>query len=221
MKKWGLLVTLLYALFILAIVTPASVVLTESRPWRLYDFENVYRDWGLWLVLGIVLAGEIVLLSLSVDTTWRRLRPRTSIAITAFVASFFLLFITVLTGAAFFLGIWGEGAVPSEVRPIVTVSAFLVPWLVWGLLFYRLYRNSSDPVTGAVKWLLRGSVLELLIAVPAHVMVRRRHECCAPDITAFGITTGIAIMFLSFGPSVLLLLKKRMDMHKTKEPVSV
>ena len=29
MKKWGLLVTLLYALFILAIVTPASVVLTD------------------------------------------------------------------------------------------------------------------------------------------------------------------------------------------------
>lgn len=128
--------------------------------------------------------------------------------------------ITVLTGAAFILGIWGEGAVPNELKPIVTVSAFLLPWLFWGFLFYRLYRNSSDPVTGAVKWLLRGSVLELLIAVPAHVMVRRRHECCAPDITAFGITTGIAIMFLSFGPAVLLLLKARMEKISPKETCS-
>jgi hypothetical protein len=81
-----------------------------------------------------------------------------------------------------------------------------------------LCRNSTDPVTRAVAWLFRGSVLELLIAVPAHVIIRRRHDCSAPVVNSFGIASGIAIMLLSFGPSVLLLYKKRMAAYSTKAP---
>jgi hypothetical protein len=77
-------------------------------------------------------------------------------------------------------------------------------------------RRSSDPVTRVVSWLLRGSVLELLIAVPCHIIARRRDECSAPQMTSFGIATGIAIMLLSFGPSVLLLYKKRLDEYPRK-----
>ena len=58
-------------------------------------------------------------------------------------------------------------------------------------------------------------MLELLIAVPAHVMARRRHDCSAPMATSFGIATGIAIMLLSFGPSVLLLYAKRANEYAT------
>jgi hypothetical protein len=73
--------------------------------------------------------------------------------------------------------VWGEKFIPDRTSLVGLLGAVATPWLVWGILFYRLWRNSNDPVTRAVAWLLRGSVLELLIAVPAHVMVRRRHEC--------------------------------------------
>ena len=86
-------------------------------------------------------------------------------------------------------------------------------WLLWGILFYFYFRNTSSVVTGIISWLLKGSVLELLIVVPCHVIVRRRHDCSAPLATSFGIATGIAIMLLSFGPSVLLLYKKRLEAY--------
>jgi hypothetical protein len=52
--------------------------------------------------------------------------------------------------------------------------------------------------------------------VPSHVSVRRRDDCSAPIATSFGIATGIAVMLLSFGPSILLLYKQRMDAYLTR-----
>jgi hypothetical protein len=161
--------------------------------------------------------GEGLLLWLSVDTTQKKLKPRTHILVSALTTGMFL---AILTGASVFaigVGVRGERLFDSVSGPM-TLSAFLIPWLVWGILFYRLCRNSSDPVTRALAWLLRGSVLELLIAVPAHVIVRRRHDCSAPAVTSFGITSGIVIMLVSFGPSVLLLYKKRMEGYTRKTP---
>ena len=93
-------------------------------------------------------------------------------------------------------------------------------WAVWSVVFYLYLRNVGDLVGRIVSWLLKGSVLELLIAVPCHVFVRHREDCSAPAVTSFGIVTGIAVMLLSFGPSVLFLYKKRLDSYKRSGDVS-
>ena len=93
-------------------------------------------------------------------------------------------------------------------------------WLVWGFIFSR-FAKSDEPdslVKRGTRWLLRGSILELLVAVPSHVIVRRRDDCCAPLGTFWGIATGISVMLLCFGPGVYFLFVERFGRLKPKSP---
>ena len=84
-------------------------------------------------------------------------------------------------------------------------------WFAWTFLFWSLsYRSGPESVAERLhRWLLAGSVLELLIAVPTHVVVRRRTECCAGLGTGLGICAGVVVMLLAFGPSVGFLYYRR------------
>ena len=214
MKKWGLVVTLFYLIIVLAVLVPLTVLISTSS--RASDLREAYTHWFTWTCVGVVVAGEILLLWLSADTTRRKLKPRRHILISALTAGLFLGILTVALVLDFGVAIWGDHFdqfFPDWNALSLMAGAFGIPWIIWGIVFYRFCRETEDPVTRAVGWLFRGSVLELLVAIPAHVIVRRRNDCCAPIATGFGIYTGIAIMLLSFGPSVLLLLKKRMEGH--------
>jgi len=57
--------------------------------------------------------------------------------------------------------------------------------------------------------LLKGSILELLIAVPTHIVARCRDYCCAGFMTFIGLTMGVAVMLFSFGPAVFFLYADR------------
>ena len=84
-------------------------------------------------------------------------------------------------------------------------------WIGWSVLFFRGSRD-DDPDSlsrRAVRWLLRGSILELLVAVPTHVVVRHRGDCCAPYATFWGIVCGLTVMLISFGPGVFFLFVAR------------
>jgi hypothetical protein len=165
-----------------------------------------------------VLSGQAFLLFLSVDTSQKRLEPRTHIAISVIVSSMLfgllssalILCVDVAVQADSFgdkfldylggpFGLWG------------------ILWVLWGVVFYMYFRKSAGFTARAISWLLKGSVLELLIAVPCHVIVRRRGDCSAPVAASFGIVTGIAVMLLCFGPSVLLLYKKRLDGYAARK----
>jgi uncharacterized membrane protein YhaH (DUF805 family) len=84
-------------------------------------------------------------------------------------------------------------------------------WIGWAVVLW-LMTSSRDPKSIAV-WLNRtvftGSVAELLVAVPCHVIVRRRGECCGGMFTGMGICIGCVAMILSFGPGVAFLYYRR------------
>jgi len=206
-------ITLVYALIVMALLTPAFLIMVSSSTPSLSDFNEFYQSGWVWMVGGVFVLGQFVLLSLSVDTSQKRMRRRSPIVLSAITVGLFLM---VVTGAILLSSLVAL-KLDNDVPVLGTLARILVlifiPWIVWSVLFYLLYKNSDDPVTRAVAWLFRGSVLELLVAVPSHVIVRRRHECSAPIATGFGIASGIAIMLMSFGPSVLLLFKKRMEQY--------
>jgi hypothetical protein len=232
MRRWGIVITVFYTSIVIVLLFPGAFWLIEKNPGVaniLSEALHYYRHWFPLLCVGILVGGQALLMFLSVDTSWRRLKPRQHIAVTASLAGLFTSLLTyaaimslavilggndVLFKEGLFLSVFGGD---SEIMWYVKgLGLCIALWIVWGVVFYLYYRGSSEVVSKAVTWLLKGSVFELLIAIPAHVIVRQRGDCSAPVATGFGIVTGIAIMLLCFGPGVLALYKKRLDAYAWK-----
>jgi hypothetical protein len=103
-----------------------------------------------------------------------------------------------------------------------TTSSFFGPlvvfWLLWGWAFYHFARADEPEalVQRSVRWLLRGSILELLVAVPCHVVLRCRETCCAQMATFWGIATGLSVMLMAFGPGVFFLFVQRANRLRSR-----
>jgi len=94
----------------------------------------------------------------------------------------------------------------------IAVLIVAVLWVSWFFFFRRYARLQESPekITDRLtSFLLKGSILELLIAVSCHIIVRKRGDCSAPTFTFFGIAAGLAVMLASFGPGVFWLFVKR------------
>jgi len=93
-------------------------------------------------------------------------------------------------------------------------AAFLLgalTWLAWSLIFFRIGRQTESPdwLTRLCRLLFKGSILELLVAVPTHIVARYRDYCCAGFMTFIGLAMGISVMLFSFGPAVFFLFAER------------
>ena len=237
MKRWAVLTVLLYALTLLLLTVPVVLAAfggwTKNGAMAFKDIVAIYQSWGYWLWLIVLLGGQAVLLLLPLNIAERRLEPRRPLQTPVVVAGFLLAnlcfagFFTILCAVfkddsfSLFAFLSGNTANPSGLDlfsgAIVTMLVF---WLIWTAVF-RHYAKSDDPnsiLKRTTRWLLRGSILELLIAVPSHVIVRRRGDCCAPAGTFWGIATGISIMLLCFGPGVFFLFVERFHRLKPKPP---
>ncbi len=226
MKLWGIVVAGLY----LAALLMFSVPLTMLAFWpksTLSDASDMYLSWSYWVWIALMLLGELSLLFIPVHSFDKRPKSRRPLLVPILATGTLLGLLGSLGVLAITAGIWGD-EVP-DIPPIegsqgpfsIGIALItLLTWTLWGFLFYRATRH--DPPNAllrrATAWLLRGSVLELLVAVPCHVIVRRRNDCCAPGITFLGIATGLAVMLMSFGPGVFFLFVQRIRKLRPGDP---
>jgi hypothetical protein len=234
MKRWAILTVSIYALALLLLAVPAILIGFSGK--NLFSVKiaaTIYLQWGYWLWLVVLVVGQALLLLLPIDIAEKRLPARRNLKIPVIVGGFFLGNL-VLTGAlsllcaiygdhlpAYFdlgydLGGIGDTPIGAFFTGIITLLFF---WLAWMIVFRRFAAN-DDPnslLKRATRWLLRGSILELLVAVPSHVIVRRRGDCCAPVMTFWGIATGISVMLLCFGPGIFFLFVEKFQRLKPKE----
>jgi len=207
MKRWGVVVTTFYLLVVLCLILPSIPWLADGS-FRIGSSAQLLRDPMVAVYVVLLIASEAILVFLSVDTSARRPARRSHIAVTATAAA-------IACGLLLHAGIAAVDAAAYGDTPSWLASVgpwiFLGVWAFWGGMFYRYARRTSITIDRVVLWLLRGSVLELLVAIPCHMIARRRQDCCATVFTAYGIATGTAVMLMAFGPGVLFLYQRRLE----------
>lgn len=211
MRNWGTVVTGFYVL-VVAALSPALLGYWIADG-QLAEFQwsklvTGYAEWSVLIGMALLPVGPLVLLLVKVDRSLKRPKRRRHIAISATAAGFMLALLMFATVASIVAVVQGDHWGDATAWAVLASGPSL--WLVWTLVFWWLGERLFDPAKRLYRYLIAGSVLELLITLPSHLIVRQRHECSAPAVTAFGVTTGIAVLLMSLGPSVLFLYRARM-----------
>jgi len=206
MKRWAYLVVLFYFLILIAFTSP--LLFAAFYPDTI-DSRGIYSEWIYWAGLGILVVAQGVMLLIPVDHSLGRPTARRSVLWTLLASGFLMGVLGV--GAAISLdeffrkdkAMTSEAAIPWAILVLV--------WAAWTVVFYRTSQGAAamDVVTRQCQYLLKGSILELLVAVPTHIVARARDYCCAGFLTFLGIAFGISVMLLSFGPGVFFLFTAR------------
>jgi len=202
---------------LLLVTTPAFMIAFAgwaAKPMGIGELFEFYTWYGSWIWLAILAGGQALFLLVPIHIAERRLPARRPVRIPAIVAAFFLA--NLLLAGVISIGFavlkddaWDENKFLNF--PNTALVCAVIFWILWAVVFQR-FADSDDPeafVNRSVRWLLRGSILELLVAIPSHIIVRRRGECCAPVGTFWGIATGISVMLLCFGPGVYFLFVEK------------
>ncbi len=208
MKSWPFAIAGLYAILLAVLLLPLLAVAAGRWPEPQFLAE-LYGHPGLWLLLAVLGACQWLLLLLPVRIAHGRPATQRS------------LWPTVLLGAGA-MGLLGGGAALSVLtavrgdndkpwEPYALAALVTALWCFWTFVFRRLARERppADFLSQVCLRLIKGSVLELLVAVPCHIIVRQRNTCCAGVFTATGLATGVAVMLFAFGPAVYFLFVAR------------
>jgi hypothetical protein len=212
-KRWAFLVAALYFLILAALTVPVLVLafgseLSTGTP--LLQALPVYTKAPYWIWLVVMAGCQLALLCVPVRVASRRPVTRGALWPTILVAG---LMMAILVMAAFFAfdEFVGKGSSGTNWISWIGLTAGAATWGIWAIVFGRAARTEAprDLVSRQCRLLFQGSVLELLIAVPTHIVARYRDYCCAGVMTFIGLAMGISVMLFAFGPALYFLFAER------------
>jgi len=202
------------ALALLALPLGLVVGLGSLRDWM------QYLPWA-WGVAAVFAGAQATLLIVPADLARERPVGRRRLLIPVLTTGLLLCLLMLAGVGSLLLAFTGDDpdkVISPKLLPLVPLP-FL--WVVWGWVFWAFFKT-RDPqalLARLMNGMLRGSIVELLVAVPSHVVVRHRNDCCAPAATFLGIVTGLSLMLMSFGPGVLFLFARRCrELRRAQDP---
>lgn len=203
MKRWALLTIMLYLLCLSILTVPLFMAFSHEDSQLLLSFYVYF--------VPILLLVQVVLLLVPIAVIRERPVMQRKIVLSAVIGAIPMAALALgFFGSIAFI-IWGEDSAFDYLSEWPFLIILAVSWLVWGIVFYKSF-SIEDPkafTSSLTSWFLRGSILELLVAIPSHIISRHRNECCAPPLTLLGIASGLAIALMSFGPGVLFLFARK------------
>ncbi len=213
MKRWAFLVAALYLLILVALTVPVLHLsfMSGSDAVSLAQASKALMEPGYWIFIVVMIFCQVALLAVPVRVASRRPVTRAALWPTVLVAG---LMMGILVMAAFFafdeFAYEGDG-IDGNWLGWSGMAAGAATWLIWAVIFGRAAKTvpPRDLVTRQCRLLFAGSILELLIAVPTHIVARYRDYCCAGVMTFIGLTMGISVMFFAFGPALYFLFAER------------
>jgi hypothetical protein len=209
MKRWALIVAALYMVIMAVLTVPFGLL--AFVPELGWDAFGIYKEWQYWLWLAVMVISQFTLLAVPVRLA--SLRPVTRGPVWKTVLAGGLMAGGMTVAACFSIEelVFADHIPPGNTDVWTSILLGLLTWFIWGLVFLRIGRNvpPADLVTQQCRALFKGSILELLIAVPSHIVARCRDYCCAGFMTFLGLTMGFSVMLFAYGPAVFFLFAER------------
>lgn len=205
MKRWPIVIAFLYVVTLMAVIVPGLYVVFVFHNNEKINLGELFGSWSCWAWILILMLDQWALLSLPVDVTNKR--PASKRAIVFQISASAFMMALLIAGLAVGLGELVKGGGSFNYINWMFYGALGVSWLFWAWLFKTWNRKlkPENLIKRTCRTLFSGSVLQLLVVVPCHVVARNREYCCAGYATAIGLACGLAVMLASFGPGIFFL----------------
>lgn len=232
MKRWALLVVGLYA-FILGDVLIGAVLIafapdsfkgaSEVISGLFSAGSNQEPYWifaaylGGWVLLAALAEAALLVVPVRIEGG----RPVTRRHVFWTIAAAIFMLLLLVGGMLMTVGeTIGETSFLKEGASWWVGLILIAVWGPW-LFLFGFYAGNREPRTmmsRLCQWLIAGSILELLIAIPAHMLARFRGYCCAGFGTFWGLAAGLTVMLFAFGPAIFVLFARRVKSLKSNPP---